>query len=75
AGEADPLFGVVWSPDGRYVLGLRQDLRRIPERLLVTEYLPPEGGPPVIYKRRAPVSGDASRPDSALTLIDTQSGT
>lgn len=73
-GAEDPLVGVIWSPDGRYVLGLRQDLRQTPERLLVTEYLPPEGGDPVSYRRRAPLSGDAKRPDSILTLIDTQSG-
>jgi len=70
----EPLAGVVWSPDGRFVLGLRQDLRGAPERLLVTEYLPPEGGDPVTYRRRAPLSGDAKRPDSALTLMDTRSG-
>lgn len=74
-GAPDPLAGVTWSPDGRFVLGLRQDLRAVPERLLVTEYLPPERGDPVTYRRRAPLSGDAKRPDSVLTLIDTRSGT
>lgn len=72
-GLAEPLAGVVWSPDSRYVLGLRQDLRQTPDRLLVTEYLPPEGGDPVTHRRRAPLSGDAKRPDSVLTLIDTRS--
>ena len=71
---SEPLVGVVWSPDSRFVLGLRQDLRQTPERLLTTEYLPPEGGDPVTYRRRAPLSGDAKRPDSILTLVDTRSG-
>lgn len=71
AGQPDPPAGAVWSPSGRFVLALRQDLRATPERLLVTEYLPPDGQYTVPYLRRAAVAGDKRRPDSYLTLIDT----
>jgi dipeptidyl aminopeptidase/acylaminoacyl peptidase len=71
SGQPDPPAGVVWSPSGRYVLALRQDLRATPERLLVTEYLPPDGQYAIPYVRRAAIAGDKHRPDSYLTLIDT----
>ena len=71
AGLPDPPAGVVWSPSGRYVLALRQDLRATPERLLVTEYLPPDDQYAVPYLRRVAVAADKRRPDSYLTLIDT----
>jgi dipeptidyl-peptidase-4 len=72
AGRPDPLAGVNWSPSGRYVLALRQDLRTTPERLLVTEYLPPAGEYAVPYLRRVGVAADKMRPGSYLTLIDTR---
>jgi len=74
AGAPDPLLGVHWSPDGRYVLALRQDLRKIPARLDVAEFLPPEGGPPVLHVRHESVPADPSRPDSYLELIEVASG-
>jgi dipeptidyl aminopeptidase/acylaminoacyl peptidase len=74
AGIKQPLNGVLWSPDGRYVLALRQDLRPIPPRLLVTEYRPPDAAFSVQYEQRVAVAADAKRPDSSLTLIDTRQG-
>jgi len=41
-GQPNPLRGVIWSPDGRFIGALRQDLRAVPERLFVTEYVPPD---------------------------------
>lgn len=75
AGVPAPLLGVHWSPDGRYVLGLRQDLRAIPARLLITEYLPPDRTDPVMHIRRAAVPNDPRRADSAMTVIDVRTGT
>lgn len=69
-----PLFGVVWSPSGRYVLALRQDLRRVPDRLMVTEYLPPDRVDTVQYLSRTAIARDLQRPDSLLVVIDIVSG-
>ena len=74
SGRPAPLYGVVWSPGGRYLLALRQDLRRVPDRLMVTEYLPPDGGYTVQYLRRTAIARDPQRPDSVLTIIDVASG-
>lgn len=71
SGQPDPLIGVNWSPSGRYVLALRQDLRATPERLMVTEYLPPDGTYDIPYLRRVGIATDKKRPDSYLNLIDT----
>jgi dipeptidyl aminopeptidase/acylaminoacyl peptidase len=70
AGLPDPLFGVFWSPDGRYVLALRYDLRKVPEREVVTEYLPPEGGRPIVHSDRLAIAADAKYPDATLAVID-----
>jgi dipeptidyl-peptidase-4 len=75
AGAPDPLLGVHWSPDGRYVLALRQDLRKVPARMAVAEFLPPEGGPPVLHVRHESVPADPKRADSYLDLIEVASGT
>jgi dipeptidyl-peptidase 4 len=74
AGMPDPLLGIHWSPDGRTLLAVRQDLRKVPARLVVTEYLPPEDGPPVTYVRHESVPADAKRADSYLSIIDVASG-
>ena len=72
-GVPSPLLGVIWSPDGRYVVALRQDLRPFPERLLVTEYVPPDGGFGQTHFQRFGTAGDPKRPDSRLVVIDTRS--
>jgi dipeptidyl aminopeptidase/acylaminoacyl peptidase len=72
--EPTPLLGVRWSPDGRYIIALRQDLRPFPERPLVTEYVPPDGGFNVTYFRRIGTPGDPKRPDSRLVIIDVKTG-
>ena len=70
AGQPEPLNGIVWSPDGRYILALRHDLRNVPLRLTVTEYLPPEGGSPIIHTDRVAVAGDLTYPDAVLNIVD-----
>ena len=67
----DPLNGVVWSPNGRYIVALRQDLRAFPERPLVIEYVPPDHAEPIIHSRKIGTARDAKRPDSELVVIDT----
>jgi len=69
-----PFFNVVWSKDSRYMLALRQDMRPFSKKLLVTEYLPPEGGYDVTYSARASTVNDPKRPDSRVVLIDTVTG-
>jgi dipeptidyl-peptidase 4 len=75
AGMPQPLNGAFWSPDGRYVLAARHDLRNIPERHVATEYLPPEGGRPVIHTSRLPLASDEKYPDATLDIIDVTAGT
>src|SRR5882724_1963843 len=70
-GAPTPLLGVLWSPDGRFVVALRQELRQLPERLLDTEYVPPVGGDARTHFRRVGTARDAKRPDSRLVVIDT----
>jgi dipeptidyl-peptidase 4 len=72
-GQPDPLLGVIWSPSGRHLLALRQDLRATPERLMLTEYLPPDGQYAIPYPRRTAIAVDKQRPESYLTVIDSDS--
>lgn len=75
AGLPQPLNGAFWSPDGRYVLAARHDLRNVPERHIATEYLPPEGGRPLVHTARLPLASDEHYPDAALDIIDIAAGT
>lgn len=75
AGLPEPLKGVQWSPDSRYLLALRHDVRNTKDRLVLTEYLPPEGGPPVIHTKRMAAAADAIYPDAALAVISVADGT
>ena len=75
AGLPQPLNGAFWSPDGRYILAARHDLRNVPERHIATEYLPPEGGRPIIHTARLPIAADARYPDATLDIIEVASGT
>lgn len=65
---------VVWSPDSRYVLALRQDMKTVSEKLLVTEYLPPDGSYDYTHSARIGSAIEEQRPPSVLTLIDTETG-
>lgn len=75
AGEPDPLNGVIWSPDGRYILSIRHDVRQVPERLIATEYLPVGGGRPNIYSARLAMATDPEYPDAAVEAIEVETGT
>jgi dipeptidyl-peptidase-4 len=75
AGLPKPLEGIAWSPDGKYVLALRHDLRNVPARLAVTEYLPPEGGMPIVHMVRQAITTDAKYPDASLDVVDIATGT
>jgi len=73
-GLPHPLQAVAWSPDGRQVIAFRQDLRAIPDRLFVTEYVAPDKDWSVEHHERITLAGDAKRPDSAGVVIDVASG-
>ena len=70
----ESLEGVLWAPNSRHALVLRQDLRDVPERAAVIEYVPPEMGEPIIHMARFGVPNDEMRPNSYLSIIDTQTG-
>lgn len=67
----DPLKGVIWSPNGRFVVVLRQDLRPFPERLLVTEYVSPDRTYNPTHFGRFSVARDVRTPDIQIAIIDT----
>jgi len=69
-----PLDNVIWSPDGRYALAIRQDLRPVSNKLLVLDYFPPDGSYENTFYARASTVSDKHRPDTYLTLIDTATG-
>ncbi len=73
-GLPEMFANVAWAPDGQRLLALRQDLRTVSEKPLMTEYLPPEGGYGVSYSVRVGSAIEDQRPPSALTYIDTKSG-
>jgi hypothetical protein len=74
AKEPKPLQGILWSPNGRFIFALRHDLRKTPERLVITEYVPPEGGSPVVHTDRLAVAGDPEYPPATLEIIDVTTG-
>ncbi len=71
-GAPPPLLGVQWSPDSRFVVALRQDLRPFPERLFVTEYVPPDGKYTKPHFRRIPLPFDSQAPDTHILILDTR---
>lgn len=75
AGAPMPISGVFWSPDGRHLLTVRYDLRNVPERLVATEYLPPEGGRPVVHMDRIAIASDATYPEATIEIVDVATGT
>lgn len=75
ARQPDPLFGIIWSPDGRYILSIRHDVREVPERLVATEYLPGDGGRPNVYSTRIAIASDPKYPDATVETIDVETGT
>lgn len=75
AGQPTPLQGVIWSPNSRFIVALRQDLRSSPERLVVTEYAPPDGTYTQAHFRRIQLAAEAVAPDSQLVVYDTKMST
>lgn len=74
-GTPKPLRGLLWSPDGRYILSIRNDLREVPARHIITEYLPPEGMRPFVYMQREAIAADPRYPDATVETIEVASGT
>lgn len=72
--EPKPLRGLMWSPDGRYILSIRSDLRTVPERHIITEYLPPEGVRPFVFTQREAIAADSKYPDAKVEVIDVAAG-
>lgn len=70
AGLPEPLTGILWSPDGRHILAIRHDLRGVPERETVTEYLPPEGGRPFVHTQRLAIASDPQYPKASVEILD-----
>lgn len=74
-GLPDPVTGVLWSPDSRFIVALRQDLRPFPDRLLVTEFSASDGAYTEPHFHRIPLAGDPATPASQLVIFDTQAAT
>lgn len=70
--EVGQPWGVLWSPDNRFVVALRQDLRSVEPRLYVAEQLPPDEDYALPHFRRVSLTRDATLPNSHLVVIDTR---
>jgi len=69
-----PLTMLNWSPDGRYIAAMRVDVREVPQRLYVTEYLPPDDTFTVAHLDYTVVAGDRLAVDREISIIDTETG-
>jgi dipeptidyl aminopeptidase/acylaminoacyl peptidase len=69
-----PVQGVIWSPDGRHVLALRQDLRAFEDRLYVADLVPPEGREPRAHSRRYRRAGEDRKISTELAMFDIARG-
>lgn len=63
----------IWSPDSRFVVTQRLDLRDVREHHVV-ESCPRDGGPPKLHSFRDSFPGDEHVPHVEIIVIDTQSG-
>lgn len=75
AGEPESLTGILWSPDGSHILTIRHDLRDVPDREIATEYLPPEGGRPIVHTGRVAIASDPEYPKATVEVIDVAKAT
>lgn len=66
--------GVLWSPDGRYIVTLRADLRAVPVRLVVTEFAPPDAPFAIPHMDRYSIAADNIEPSRTIAIIDARSG-
>ncbi|MHA7815115.1 MAG: S9 family peptidase [Pseudohaliea sp.] len=74
AGKDAPLASVHWSPDGRYLLTGRRDLRSIPRRPYVVEHLPPDQPFTVGHLDRTVFPADRVQVATEVAVFDTQTG-
>lgn len=74
AGQPEPVTGIRWSPDGRFIVAFRHDMRDIPERVILEEFVPPDAEGPIVHRRRVARASDAKHPDARLDIFDTVSG-
>lgn len=69
-----PPINVSWSPDGRYLTGMRIDERAVAPYPFV-EWVPQDGSfRPITYSLRLPLLGDAGQPRLQAFVIDAASG-
>jgi dipeptidyl aminopeptidase/acylaminoacyl peptidase len=66
--------GILWSPDGRYLVAMRADLRNTPLRPVVVEYAPKDAPFAIAHMDRYPISADSVAPGRTIEVIDTQTG-
>jgi dipeptidyl-peptidase 4 len=66
--------GILWSPDSRYIVAMRADLRKVPLRPVVVEYAPKDSSFAVAHLDRYPIAADAEMPPRSIVVIDTQNG-
>jgi len=70
-----PPVGMLWSPDGRRLLGTRVDERAVAPYPFV-EWVPQDGSfRPIAYSLRIPLLGDAAQPVPEAFVIDVTDGT
>jgi dipeptidyl-peptidase-4 len=73
-GTSKPPEGIVWSPDGRYLVAMRADLRNIPLRPVVTEYAPKDSVFAIVHLDHYPIAADEGSPPRTITAIEVDTG-
>lgn len=67
------LFAVSWSPDGRYVAGIRYDERALQDYPYL-ESTPANSARPRVHTVKLGVLGDAQQVRDSLYIVDVRSG-
>lgn len=70
AGTIRAAEGLMWSPDGRYLLSARVDQSAVPLRLGVVEYVAPDSDYAVINTQRYQLAGDRLDLPVEVSLFD-----
>ena len=70
-GDNDSFFPEI-TPDGRYVVAMRADLRNVPLRPVVTEFAPKDAPFAIVHMDRYPITADEIAPARTITAIDVR---
>ena len=65
---------IQWSPQSRYIVAMRVDLRHTPLRPVLTEFACSQDDYMVVNQRKYPLATDQKELNRSISIIDTQTG-